>query len=175
LFGRHVGQRADDAARSAQRLARREIGRLVAAHELGQPEVEHLDSTIRRDHHVRAFQVAMDDSAIVRMCKGLGQLHAVTDHVVDRQRPAGDPSAERRAVDDFHRDVGVAVGFADVVDGADVRMIERGRGARLAQQALPPFRIRRQITRQNLESDVARQTGVVRAIDLAMPPAPSRD
>ena len=42
---------------------------------------------------------------------------------------------ERLAFDELHDDVRPAVVLADFVDRADVRMIERGHGARLAQHA----------------------------------------
>ena len=53
------------------------------------------------------------------------------------RRPA-ESDVERLAVDVLHRDVVAAVGFADLVDGADVRMIEGRGGARLPEQ--PPLR-----------------------------------
>ena len=42
--------------------------------------------------------------------------------------------AERLAFDQLHGDERQAVGFADFVNDADVRMIERGGGARFTHQ-----------------------------------------
>ena len=51
-------------------------------------------------------------------------------------RAAADQMLERRAVEELHDDEGASVFFADVVDGADVGMIQRGRGLGFALKAL---------------------------------------
>ena len=60
------------------------------------------------------------------------------------------------------------VGLADLVDGADVRMLERGRGARLDEEALLRVGVRAEVRRQELERDV-RVRGARRAPDRRRP------
>ena len=55
----------------------------------------------------------------------------------------------------------LAVVLADLVDGADVRMIERRRRARLAMEALHRAGVAGEIVRQELESDVPAETQVL--------------
>ena len=109
----------------------------------------------------------MDNAAIVRVSQRIGQLHAVADDLLDGQRPLGDPLAERLPVNDFHRDVRAAVRLADVVNRADVRMVQGCGRARLAQQSSPPLRMIGQLFRQDLERDVAAQLRVMGAIHFA--------
>ena len=54
------------------------------------------------------------------------------DEHVERHRPATHALLQAFAVEQLHRDERDAVGFADVEDGADVLVIERGRQPRLA-------------------------------------------
>ena len=115
----------------------------------------------------------MDDAAVVGVGERIGELGAVADDLFDRQRPARDALTERLALDDFHRDVGAAIGFADIVNRADVRMVEGCRRARLSQQPTAPAWMLGQVCRQDLERDVAAQLRIVGAIHLAIPPAPS--
>jgi len=48
---------------------------------------------------------------------------------------------QRHAVEKFHGDECLTVVFADVVDGADVRMIESRRGLRLALETGERLRV----------------------------------
>ena len=60
--------------------------------------------------------------------------------------------------------------LADVEQGADARVGERGEGARLALEARPALGIAGQAGRQHLDRDGAVETGVPGAVHLAHPP-----
>ena len=60
--------------------------------------------------------------------------------------------------------------LADVEQGADARVGERGEGARLALEARPALGIANQAGRQHLDGDGAIETGIPGAVDLAHPP-----
>ena len=62
---------------------------------------------------------------------------AVRQRLGERQRPAREPRAERLAVEILHHQELDAVLLADVVERADVRMVEPRDGARLALEPLP--------------------------------------
>jgi hypothetical protein len=69
-------------------------------------------------------------ATFMRMGQRVRDLHGVIDHPVDRQaRARRDDAVERLAIDQLHGEKGQAVVFADLVDRADVGMIDRGRGA----------------------------------------------
>jgi hypothetical protein len=58
---------------------------------------------------------------------------------------------------------------ADVVERADVGMVEVGDGAGLALEAGADLRAGREVGRQHLDCDIAAQAGIAGPIDLAHP------
>jgi hypothetical protein len=59
------------------------------------------------------------------------------------------------------------VGGFEAVDGADIRMIEGSEHSGFALEAREPFRLRREMAREDLDRHVAAQGRVARAIHLA--------
>ena len=119
LFGRHVGDvpRLDPVAGQ------------VGAGQLGDAEVDDLGLAARRDHDVGRLDVAVDDAGVVGSGEPACDLRAEGDDALDRQRPALDVLLERLALVAGHDDEHPAVdGLVDVVDGADVRVVERRGG-----------------------------------------------
>ena len=57
---------------------------------------------------------------------------AMRTRFTDRHRSARDPIGQRLAVDELQHQAADAVSFLEAVNRSDVRMIERGQGARLA-------------------------------------------
>src|SRR6185436_11095339 len=94
-------------------------------------EVEELGAGAR-EHHVPRLEIAMHDARPVRAIEGVGDLDAEAEYVVDRERPALDAIRERLALDQLHDEVEIVPFAPDIVDDADVRMIERGDEPRLA-------------------------------------------
>ena len=113
-----------------------EGGRHVRVHgPLGEAEVEHLDPAVWRDDDVVALQVAMHDTTLVRVRECVGELPSVVHDIVRRHRSRKNHRAERLPLDELHRDVGLAVGFADFMHRADVGVIQCRRGARFSDQS----------------------------------------
>ena len=78
--------------------------------------------------------------------------------------------SERRevlAVDVLHRQEQVAVGLADVVDAADVRVRDLPRRAHFVVELREPRRVVRERRRQELQRDRLAELQVVGPIDLA--------
>ena len=69
------------------------------------------------------------------------------------------------AVEKLHGNELLAVLLTDVVDGADVGMIQSGSGARLALEALQRQRILSKIFREELQGYESPEPGVLRFID----------
>ena len=63
--------------------------------------------------------------------------------------------AQRDAVDKLHRDEVHAIVLADLIDVRDVRMIERGRGLRLLNEAAHAILIGGNFGGKNLQRDLA--------------------
>ena len=112
------------------------------------------------EKQIRRLQIAMDDARGVRHIERVGNLRPEVHQLVDRQRLALDAILQRRAVEILHHDVLAVFVFANVVDGADIGMVERGRRPRLAPEALQRLRILRQFVGQKLQSDTPAQAQV---------------
>ena len=122
----------------------------------------------RAQEDVGRLDVAMNDAGIVRGGDRAGHL----DHDVERfghgQGAAGDALAERFAFVERHRQKQAAVRrLVDLVDGADVRMIERGSRLRLDDQPLLRVGVVAERRCQHLERHRPLQSRVFGLIDLA--------
>ena len=109
----------------------------------------------------------MDDAACVRGVEAVRDLDAELEDTVERQRSARDLVLQRPAIEQFHDDEPLGSVLADVVDGADVGMVERRGDAGLALKPIQRFRIAREIGRQELQRDLAAQAHVFGTIDHA--------
>ena len=167
LLGRHVRHRAEQRPLFRQRLLLRGVVgaerlRLV----LRQAEVEHLRPRLR-EHDVARLEIAMDDAEAVRGVERAGDVDRHAERLAQRQRPARDRVGERLPFEVLHDQVVDAVLMADVVERADVRMVQPRDRARLAVEALAQLRARGEMRGQDLDGDVAVETRVAGAIDLA--------
>ena len=68
------------------------------------------------------------------------------------------------AVEAFHREVGVAAVFADVVNGADVGMVQRGSGLRFAAKPFQGLRVARQLFGQKFQGHETIEASVLRFV-----------
>ena len=109
-----------------------------------QPEIENLRVPAIRDEEVRGLDVAMDDPCGVCGLQRVGDLDRKQQQHVDVDRAASDSMLQRHALEELHDDEGVAVLLADVVNRADVGMVQRGRGPRFSPEAHQRVRIGRE-------------------------------
>ena len=165
LLGRHIGRRADRGSRVGQRRHRRRRRGLVVD-ELGDAEVEHLHVAARRNDDVGGFQVAMDDAPGVRRLERVGELESPFDQLIRRHLLA-DARVERPALEQLHHEIRTALVLADVIDRADVRMVDRRDGARLTVEPFERDRVAGDGRRKDFDRDVAIEPGVAGAIDFA--------
>ena len=119
LLGRHVVQRAQHHPGHGEPERLRVIGRR-RREELGQPEVEHLDSLPPGEHHVRALDVAVHDAAAVRVVEGVGHLHRDLERVGHLDRTTGQAGGEGLALHVLHGDEERLAVFDQVVGDGDV-------------------------------------------------------
>ena len=72
---------------------------------------------------------------------------------------------QRLALEQLHRDEALPLDLVDRVDGADVRMVERGGGPRLALEARLGIAVARPLGREKLERHGAPELQVLGAVD----------
>ena len=178
LLGRHVLERSHDRPLLGQVLGhgfveglnRREPLDGPALADLGKTEVEELRPRLA-DHYVAGLEIAMNDAAAMRGVKGARDLGPVTKQVLEGKRSLHKPRGERFAFDHLQHDVveRLAVDrlLPDVMQGADVRMIQRRDALRLPLEARAELLIVRERWRQQLDRHVTIEARVLRAIDLA--------
>jgi hypothetical protein len=109
-------------------------GRIEARHFFRQAEVQDLRAMCGH-HDVRGFEVPMDEAHGMRRGQRRRDLRGQLAHVVNRERAPGQHFVQRLAVDVLHDEVGGAVVLRDVVEGADVRMVERRDRSRFALES----------------------------------------
>ena len=127
---------------------------------LGQAEIQNFGVAALGDENIGGLDVAVNDAFGVRGVERVGDFDGEREQVFDVQRAAGDAVLERLAVEKFHGDEGLAVLLADVVNGADVRMVQRGGGLRFALETGERLRIARDILRQKFQRDEAPQARI---------------
>src|SRR5678816_2061415 len=89
------------------------------------------------EQDVLGGDVAVDESSAMRVGQGPGNLAKDARRLAREEGTTlADPLTEGRSLDEGHDDVDEAPALSDRVDGDDVRMRQRGRGLRLAQEAL---------------------------------------
>ncbi len=176
LLGRHVGDRSDRGARVRQPgfSDRRRGGRVERSRVVGllrETEVEKLRLSSFGDEDVRGLQVAVDDAPRVRGFQRVRDL----DRDVEEGRElewAGDQAVMKRfAVEQLHGDEGFALVLVDVIDGADVGVLERGGRPGLALQPLEGLRIRRGLLRKKLQGHAAAELQVLGFVNDSHPAA----
>ena len=174
LLRRHVLERAEDRAFLRQvGVLRRQRGqprlRLDRRrHRLRQPEVEQLHARLRQ-HDVAGLQVPVHDPLPVRLVQCVGDLDAVPQRLLQRQRTLREALAERLPLEQLHHEI---LGLAlppHVVERADVRMRELRDRLRFPLEALASIRGRHRPFRQHLDRDGALEPRVPRLVDLSHP------
>src|SRR5262245_12797298 len=101
----------------------------------------------------------MDDALGVRGVERVRDLDRQGERRVVVQRLTTDACLERFSLEQLHHQVWAALRFAHVIDGANVGVVQRGGGARLALKALPRGVVREPFW-EDLESYVATEAGV---------------
>jgi hypothetical protein len=140
-----------------------------------QPEVGEVDVLRSVEQSVRRLDVSMDKAACVRSVEGVGELGDERERAPRLERPlALEKLLEVRAFDEAHGDVELPVNLAGGVDRDDVGMVERCSQLRFAQEPLAEAVVRRQLGRQQLQSDLPLQAEVVGPVDHAHPAAPQQ-
>ena len=107
------------------------------------------------------------------MCRveRIGDLDAQIEHRLDLQRLAGNPVPERLPLQQFHGDEGSPIGLVNLVDRADVRVIQRGCGLGFALKTAEGLCVVGELVRKELQGDVAAELEVLRLVHNTHPAA----
>src|SRR5262245_21607846 len=89
-----------------------------------------------RDEHVRRFEIAMNDATGVARAERRQHVRRDRHRLFDAERPARQMLRQGLAFEQLHRDEQIAALFADIVDLADVGVVDAGGRARLAPESL---------------------------------------
>ena len=120
---------------------------------MGETEVEQLDTGLC-DQNVRGLQIPMRDAFSVRRVKGIADLSGAAQNLIQRHG-----AFQRDPFDVLHHQIV----RTNVIERADVGMIQRGHGAGFL------FKARAELFRGSLDGNDAVQTRVASAINLAHP------
>jgi hypothetical protein len=96
--------------------------------------------------------------------EGIGDFGGEFQALLQRHRFSVNAMLERPAFEKLHRDKSTAILLADVVDGADVRMIQGGCGLRFPFEAGQCLRIARNFLRQEFQRHQAMKPRVLRLV-----------
>ena len=138
----------------------------------GESEIEDLGVAAFGDEEIRGLDVAMNDSFGMSSIEGVSDFDADIEQTFEFHRPIADAVLQGNALEKFHGDEGFVVVVADVVNGADVRMVQCGCGLGFALKAREDLRIAGDIFGQELQRHEAVQAAVFRLVDNAHTAAP---
>ena len=116
--------------------------------------------TARSDEDVRGLDVAVDDAGGMRGVQRVGNLDPDVEQRIQAERAGGKPILQRRALQVLHDDERTPVLLADVMDGADVRVVQRRRRPRFTRESAQCVRIRRELVGDELERHRAAESRV---------------
>ena len=120
------------------------------------------------------FKIPVHQAGRVRRREADGNLGGDFDRLRGGKRAGLDQAPQGVPADQLGSDPVDTVVAADVVNGDDVRVVERAGGAGFALETRDTVRVARQAGGQHLDGHVALQAGVAGAPDLAHAAAPQQ-
>ena len=112
----------------------------------------------------------MHNAALVGVRGGVGNLRAKAQHMCDGHPSMRNQSIEGLAVNELHRDEGASLNLADLVNRANVGMVERGGRAGFSQEKRPGLLVAERVCWQDFEGDIPVEPVIMGAVDHTHPP-----
>ena len=107
------------------------------------------------DKNVGGLDVAVNDSFGVRGIQGISNLNPKFQELFDFERLARDALPEGLALQQFHHDVGLAMLLTNLMNRADVGMIQRRGSTGFTLESFQGLPVFRQFFGEKLERDEA--------------------
>jgi hypothetical protein len=133
---------------------------------LASPKIHQLGSALGQ-HHVAGLQVTVHDAAAVRLVERVGDFDSNAQSLVWRQRLARQARGQGFAFQVLHHQEVHAVLAADIVENADVGVLQARDGPGLTLKPGAEIRIRTEVGGKDFDGDGALQPRVARLVDLA--------
>ena len=133
--------------------------------ELGKSEIENFGVLSLSYKNIGRLDVAVDDSLRVGRIQGIGDLDADRQQGVEFQGTARDVVLQCCAVKKLHGDERLPVLVVDFVDGADVRVIQRGCSFGFALKTAESLRIFRYFFGEEFEGNKPPELDVFGFVD----------
>jgi hypothetical protein len=171
LLGRHVGNSTNDGAFAGlvgpwRFLGERGAGGSDFGEGFGEAEIEKLGAGFR-EHDIAGLEVAVRDSAAMGLVQGAGDLGAVENDLIRRQRAIQQAKGQGFSFEVFHHDEIDIVLAADIVECADVGMIKARNGFGFAFETLTANGVVGEMSGKNFDSDEAIEAGITCLVDFA--------
>jgi len=155
-----------------RKLRERSGGRCLLP-QLRQTKVQELRTRLGQ-HDVAGLQITVRDSLAVRLVERVGDLDGVLQNLFERKRTFLEAFRQRLPFEMLHHQEISAVLVPDVVEGADVRMVQAGDGASFALEALAQFGSIGKVIRKDFDGNGALQTRIAGAVHLTHPTRTNR-
>jgi hypothetical protein len=170
LLRRHVHSRSRHHSHSRQGIFVRGLVRCrqPIARNLGQTEIQDLDLAIQSDKNVCRLDVAMNDAFGMQRFQRFRNLYRDVEYRFHFEGLAClHPLFEALALQLLHDDKGMAVVVLDIVDGADVRVVQAGRRPRFAFEAVQRLAVADHVVRDELQGHMPAEAKVFSLINNA--------
>jgi hypothetical protein len=138
-----------------------------------QSEVHQLRADLGQ-HDVAGFQIAMDNAGLVGFLQPFADFLAALQQSLGRKRTLPQTRGQRFAFQKFHDQVIDSAMAADIVERADIGMVQRRNRAGLAIEALFSHAVFRQMRGKNFDGDDAVEPCIACTIHLTHPASAQR-
>src|SRR6202022_4033864 len=139
--------------------------------QFGQAEIEDFGLSAPGKENIGRLEIAMDDSRLMGGVEGVGNLDGDVKDLSAGQRLARNDVLESLTFQKLHHNEGVALGFVNFINGAEVGGVKGRGGPRLALKSLQDLMVADQIGGKELQSHIPAQPEILGAIYHAHAPA----
>jgi hypothetical protein len=121
--------------------------------QLGQTEIQYFRVPSFCYEDVGWFDVAVDDAFRVGRIEPVRNLDGQIEDAFNFHRAASDAVLQRHTVQELHHDIRLTVFLTNVINRADVRVVERGGRLRFSTEPFECLMVTGQIFRKELQGD----------------------
>ena len=148
------------------RVKRRNFARRTACQtDLRQTEVQNLCVSALGNKQVRRFDVPVDNAFGVCCVQRVRNLDGQRQDQFGFHRSASNAVPQRHAIQELHGNERLPIVLADLVDRANVGVVQGGSGAGFPAEPFERLRVLSYVLRQKLQCDKAAKLGVLSLID----------